>query len=353
MKKSLLLLSFLLPIISHGQVFNGPESVEYDVANNRWLAGQHNSGVVLVVDPSSGTLSTFCSGMSSGPHGIEIVGNNLYCCSGGFIKGYSLTTGVLSFNVNLNATFLNGITSDGGSYLFATDYSAKKIYRINITDSVFNSMVTTAKTPNGIIYDGANNRLVFVTWGTNTPIQAMSLLDSTITTLKSTTLSNCDGIIRDHDGNWYVSSWGNNSLNKFDSAFVSSPVTVMSSLSSPADLGINSSGDSIGIPNSGTSNNVVFYHVQLTTAIENNPKHDSQLPYPNPAADRITIVLDQPVINGSIELTDISGRILVKDNADGNIFFMNRGILPAGNYTIIIKSGNGNIIHTHRVIFTN
>jgi len=163
MKKTLLFIAIFFPFLSFAQVFNGPESVEYDAVNNRWLSSQHTSGVVLTVEPSSGILTTFCSGMTSGPHGIEIMGNILYCCSGGVIKGYDLTTGTLAFNVNLNATFLNGLTSDGGNYLFATDFTAKKIYRVNVTDSSFNVMVTTVKTPNGIIYDGPHNRCVFVT----------------------------------------------------------------------------------------------------------------------------------------------------------------------------------------------
>lgn len=69
-------------------------------------------------------------------------------------------------------------------------------------------MCATIKTPNGIIYDGANNRCVFVTWGSNSPIQAMSLADSTISTLATSTYSNSDGITRDPAGFWYVTCWG-------------------------------------------------------------------------------------------------------------------------------------------------
>ena len=353
MKKSIFIVSFLLPVISFCQTFSGPESVEYDAAHNRWLAGQHSSGVVLVVDPSSGVLTTFCSGMTSGPHGIEIAGNVLYCCSGGYIKGYDLSNGTLVFNVNLSASFLNGLTGDGGNYLFATDYSTKKIYRVNRTDSTFNVMANTIKTPNGIIYDGPNNRCVFVTWGTNAPVQAMSLADSSITTLKNTTLGNCDGIIRDHEGNWYISAWTTNSLYKFDSSFSSNPVVVMSSLTGPADLGINSTGDSIGIPNSGSANNVVFYHIPITTGIENNTKQNLNLLFPNPAIERTTIILDNPVFNGVIELIDMTGRLIKEEKVNGTVFFMERGLLPPGNYSIVVKEEDGKIIHVQKLIFVN
>jgi len=253
--------------------------------------------------------------------------------------------------VNLGATFLNGITSDGGNYLFTTDFTAKKIYRVNVTDSTFNIMATTVKTPNGIIYDGANNRCVFVTWGTSAPIQAMSLADSTISTLKNTSLSNCDGIIRDQQGNWYVTAWGSNSLNKFDSSFTSNPVVVMSSLSSPADLGINAAGDSIGIPNSGAANNVVFYHVSLTTGVENHPGNKNGNLFPNPAVDRTTIVIDQPLLAGTMEVTDLSGKTLKKESVNGNVFFIDRDVLPAGNYSVLIRDENGKIIFVQKLMY--
>jgi hypothetical protein len=350
MIKYLLILIFF-PAYLYSQSFSSPESVEYDSANNRWLVGQSGSGAVLVYSPSSSTLTNFYTGLPSGPHGIEILGNVLYCCSGGRIMGIDLTTASLVFNLNLNATFLNGLTSDGVNYLFATDFSAKKIYRVNVSATTYNLMVTTLKTPNGIIYDGEHNRCVFVTWGTSAPVQAMSLADSSISTLRSTSLSNCDGIMRDQQGNWYATSWGTNALNKFDSAFTSNPVTVMSSLSSPADLGINSAGDSIGIPNSGSANNVVFYHIPVPTGLGNNLPSEVASLFPNPAEDHLTILLDNPVLNGVIELSDVTGKILLQQKADGNIFILNRLGLPAGIYHVVVKNKNGEIILTRKVIY--
>jgi len=350
MKKYLLLFA-LLPIAAFAQTFSSPESVEYDAVNNRWLVGQSGSGAVLVYSPSSSTLSNFYTGLPSGPHGIEILGNVLYCCSGGRIFGIDLTSGTQVFNLNLNASFLNGLTSDGVNFLFATDFSAKKIYRVNVSASTFNLMATTVKTPNGIIYDGAHNRCVFVTWGATAPLQAMSLSDSTISTLRSTSLSNCDGIMRDQQGRWYATSWGSNALNRFDSAFTSNPVAVMNSLSSPADLGINSAGDSIGIPNSGSANNVVFYHIPVTTGLENNLSQEHANLFPNRSDDRLTIMLDYPVINGTIELTDVAGRTLLRKNADGFIFILEREGLPSGIYNVTVKEKNGKIISTRKVIY--
>ena len=51
-----------------------------------------------------------------------------------------------------------------------------------------------AKTPNGILYDSAYNRCVFVTWGTGAAIQQIDLATNAISTLKTTTLGNIDGL---------------------------------------------------------------------------------------------------------------------------------------------------------------
>ena len=349
--KKLLLLLLSIPAVVYSQTFNAPESVEYDVANSRWLVGQNGSGIILSYSPSTATLSNFCSGLTTGPHGIEILGNVLYCCDGAWIRGYDLNNGSNVFNLNLGATFLNGLTSDGNNFLFTTDFSAKKIYRVNVAAVAYNLMTSTIKTPNGILYDGGHNRCVFVTWGASAPVQAMSLADSTISTLRATSLSNCDGIIRDLQGNWYVSSWGNNALNRIDSAFTSNPVSVMGSLSSPADLGINASGDSIGIPNSGADNNVVFYHIPSPTGIENNTEPNDGTIFPNPTFDKTTITMDVPVIKGMIELSDMTGRTLTSREVNGHVFMLSRDTLPAGVYFVTIKENSGKIIFVRKLIY--
>lgn len=350
MRNYLVLLLIFIPSLIFSQSFNGPESVQYDVVNSRWLVGQNGSGVVLEYNPSSGLLTNFCSGMTTGPYGIEILGNVLYCCDGGWIRGYDLTTGASVFNLNLAASFLNGITSNGNDQLYVTDFSAKKIYRVDVVNSTFNIMASTIKTPNGIIYDGVNNRCVFATWGSAAAVQAMSLLDSTITTLKTTTLSNIDGITKDLQGNWYVAAWSNNALSKLDANFLNAPVVVKTGLTSPADLGINANGDSIGIPNSGSANNVVFYVVPTSTGIIENTKNDLKL-FPNPSKDFVTILLDDAIVNGSIELSDANGKILLKEKFNGYMKQLNRENLNSGVYFINFRNQLGNLIQTRKIVF--
>ena len=114
---------------SNAQTYSSPESIEFDYANDRWLIANNNGNNILARN-SAGILSVFVAGVT-GPHGLEIVDDTLYVCSGGTLKAYDINTAGLIFSISLGATFLNGITHDA-DYLYITDFSAKKIYRFNM-----------------------------------------------------------------------------------------------------------------------------------------------------------------------------------------------------------------------------
>jgi hypothetical protein len=352
MKNLVTLIIITLCFFSRSQTFSSPESVEFDQVNQRWLVGQNGSGKINIFEPSTGTLIPFAANIPSGPHGIEILGNTVYCCDGSIIKGFDLSTGIQSVNIAIaGSTFLNGLTTDGANYLFATDFSGKKIYRVHPASGNYNVMQSTVKTPNGIYYDGANDRCVYVTWGANAEIQAISLIDSTISTLKATSLGSMDGITRDIDGNWYFTTWSNNSLNRIDPTFTNSPVVVMSGLSSPADIDINLAGDSIGIPNSGTANNVVFYTIQNSSGLVNLEGKDPFKVYPVPSVgENITILLEEPVHQGRISLINGEGKVISESEVNGHIFILETTHLDKGSYFLSLVSSDKNVIYTNKII---
>lgn len=267
MKKTILVvLGVLQSALVFSQTLNGPESIEWDQDQTRWLIGNKGNGTILARS-ENGTLTNFVTGIASGPYGIEIMGDVLYTCQGGVIRGYLLTTGATVFTLNLNATFLNGLTSDGDRFLYTTDFTAKKIFKIDVVSVSFTTMASgLAKTPNGILYDGENNRCVFVTWGSNAPIMAIDLTTNAISTVLATTLSNCDGITRDRCGNYYVSSWGNNRLNRFDASLTGTHTVLPTALSSPADIDtrFDQTADIIG--NTNANNTITLTNVALPTA---------------------------------------------------------------------------------------
>jgi len=257
MKKLVFLIALLCANFLQAQTYNGPESIAFDASNNRYLISNTGSGTILA-RVANGTLSVFKSGISPVPYGIEIVGSTVYACCSGFIKGYDLTDGTQTFNLNTGASFLNGITSDGYVNLFATDFSGKKIYRINTSTNSFNVMAQNlVQSPNGIVYDQAHNRLVFVNWGSNAPIKALSLTDSVVTTIATTTLGNCDGLAWNGLDTWYIAAWTGQKIVKYDRDFANAPITLATNMSSPADIYYNQITDTLAIPNSG-NNTVAF-----------------------------------------------------------------------------------------------
>lgn len=267
MKKTLLLfISVIQCAVAFSQTLNGPESIEWDASNTRWLIGNKGNGTILARS-ESGTLSNFVTGIPSGPYGIEILGDVLYSCEGGFIRGYNLTSGANVFTLNLNATFLNGLTSDGNNNLYATDFSAKKIFKIDVNAVSFTTLASgLAKTPNGIFYDGENNRCVYVTWGSNAPIMAIDLTTNVTSTVLVTTLSNCDGITRDSCGNYYVSAWGNNKLNKFDVSLTGTHTVLPTVLSSPADIDCRFGTTTDIVGNTNSNNTITLTQINLPVA---------------------------------------------------------------------------------------
>lgn len=350
MKKTITILSALLFTgFIFGQTYNAPESVEFDYANNRWLIANPGAGNILSRNSQNGALTVFATGSNS-PHGLEIVNDTLYSCEGGNIHLYNVNTGASIASIALGATFLNGITHDNNGNLFATDFSAKKIYRVNTATRHFNLFASTTTTPNGIIFDQPNNRCVFVTWNANAPIMQVTLNDSLVSQVVATTLGSCDGIAKDGAGNYYISSWTGNKITRYDNTFSTSTAVVTTGLSSPADIFYNTVTDTLGVPNSSTSvagNNTKYYYFGTAIGINEESNSNSSLSVtPNPISEKADIayeIKEEGFV--SIQLFDVKGQlvktILNENQSKGkhNVTLDKTGI-AAGNYILNINSNN-------------
>jgi hypothetical protein len=342
--KKLLFSLLLAPVVLWGQL-NGPESVDCDTLTNTWYVGNTGSGKILRRSLPATAWQDFASGMSSGPHGIEVLGDRVYACSGGAIRGFQLSDGASVFTKATGATFLNGLTHDDLGNLYATDFSAKKIYKINPdsnTSSVF--VANTTSTPNGIIFDKANNRLVYVSWGGSAKIYAVSLADSSTTLLKTTSLSNIDGVAMDKEGRVYVASWGANALHRFNADLSGSPTLIASGLNSPADIFYNLRTDTIGIPNSG-NNTVKFVGTAPTSATAEAAGTVSLMIFPNPATDWLAVALPAemaaseaaPTIHASTGQR-MAARVLAQDKEK---IVVDIADFPPGLYRISMQVSEG------------
>lgn len=324
------------------QNYSGPESVEYDYAQQRYLIS--NTGSHQIIALKNGVKTVFATLTGSGPHGIEIVGDTLYCCNGTKITALLLSNGSVVYSKTMGSGFLNGITHDPFGNLYVTDFSAKKIYRLNSTTRNFNVFVAnTTNTPNGICYDahdGISPRLVMCNWGSNASIKKVSLQDSSISILTTTSLSNCDGICKGKGGKFYVSSWGNQSIQRFDSSFTAAPIAVVTNLFNPADIFYNLLSDTIATPNA--SNNTVVFHYQGTTNGLNNINNSPafQLSY-KPGESVITILTEYSyavkvrIVN--IQMQEIYfAKTIANNNKQIEVNLVN---YPTGTYFVQLNEG--------------
>ena len=273
------------------QSLNNIESVEYDASQNRFFVSNGNN---IIARASNGDLSVF--GSEGASHGMEVLGDHLFVIDGSTIRGFELTTEneVMTLQVN-TAAFLNGLTNDGVSTLYATDFSNKAIYKIDVSDLANPTYEIIANnlgaSPNGIIFDGANNRLIFVSWGNNAPIKAVDLSDNSVSTILTTSVGNIDGIDDDNDGNYYISYWSPDRIAKYDNAFANAPEVVSTPfLNSPADICYAKEIDTLGIPHSGNVLTLVGFAPDTITSIDDIYSDDFELAvFPNPVTENSVI----------------------------------------------------------------
>lgn len=346
-KLNLIALSLCLSFISlNAQTLSGPESIEFDPNDGKYFVGNNTSGTIVKLSPN-GTLQNYATGIASGPHGLELVGDTLYVCDGANLKMLNRTTGTTIALVPMGATFLNGITHKDNN-LYITDFSAKKIYRFNMLNRQFNIFASTinAKTPNGIIYDDINDRLVYCCWGTNAPVHAISFADSIVTQIGTTALGNCDGITMNCTGDFYIASWSPNRVTKFSHTFTG-PTTFMSTgISSPADIYYNRLQDSLYVPNSG--NNTVKKAGDLSCTIsllENLKNSNVPVMFPNPAIDEVGFSKEEMFGVKRITLHDALGKSFVYEVIAGQDVRLNITDLKSGMYIVSFWKNNEHKIY--------
>ena len=279
------LLVFFTTILFGQNLLNQPESVVYDSLHSRYLVSNWGDGNIIQID-STGTQSIWLEYVQC-YSGLHIREDILYvACREYGVKGFNLNTGELSLHVDIQGdTNINDITSDNFGNLYVSYPSEDVIYKINIaTEQCWLFTYNDLDVPNGLYFDEPNNRLLVVSYRANSPIQQISLTDSIATVITYPGLHNLDGITQDNDGNFYVSSWQNNRVYKFDSEFANSPAIFSNHGDDPADIYFDKINNVLAVP-------LFFTHqvefvdagtgIDLSTVVE-KPLRSSIYNYPNP-----------------------------------------------------------------------
>lgn len=294
-------------------LYSLPESVVYDSLYNRYLVSNWGTGHIVELD-SLGNQSYWVWNQQCYA-GLTISDEVLYvACREYGVKGFDLHTGERVLNVPIpGATNINDIITDNDGNIFVSYPTGSIIYRVDIEEQTYNIFVNSGiTTPNGMYFDEENNRIVLVSYRMNSPVQAVSLADSSVTTLPAVTIHNLDGISRDNEGDWYVSSWFYNAVYRFENDFMNAPELFATFGDDPADISVNLSDNILAVPLFFTSQ-VEFVQIE-PSGVENNPALSPDNPvllsaFPNPFNCQTTIPFS---LNGagevSIDIFDITGR---------------------------------------------
>lgn len=328
--------------------YSSPESITYDSLSKRYFISNTSSQKIVQRD-INGTVTDFVT-VGGSIHGVTVHGNNIYVCNGTRVKGYNLVSAAEIFNVTITgSTFLNDLVIDNSGMMYVSDFSARRIYKVNTATSAFWTYVAnTTNQPNGVYVDAPRNRLLICCWGSAAPIRQVNFADSSITTLVTTPYNNLDGISLDRNDNVYVSSWSIQSVVRYNINFTNAPAVVIGGLSNPADIYINKKTDTLAIPNAGNST-VVFHYLNTPSGINNGSSNVSSFilyqNFPNPFNPETIINYELAVTDFvSIKVFDMSGKIIAtladtKQNAGSySIKFDGRG-LASGIYFYKISAG--------------
>jgi sugar lactone lactonase YvrE len=245
---------------AHAQFLNGPESVTYDALNGRYLISNVLSGDIVQITDEGDTA--FFDRTLERTLGMTIVDNILYVADISGLVTFDLTTDQKITTIRISGMYeLNDVAADSAGYLYITDSSAGKIFRMRISDHSYTTIVSGITIPNGILFDAEHNRVLFCQFVANAPIKAIDPDDLSVTTVLTSGFMNFDGLAIDGDGYIYVSCWGNYAVYRYDNEFNLPAELISSGHNGPADIFYNQADDILAIPNY-YSNSVDFVPVQ-------------------------------------------------------------------------------------------
>ncbi|MBN1969351.1 MAG: C10 family peptidase [Candidatus Delongbacteria bacterium] len=270
-------------------LLNQPESVEYFDDQNLYLVSNWGSGEIVSID-QNGVQNYFNQELNK-VAGIKIFEDKLFCCDSNRVAIIDLSTKIVENFIDIEGSSLLNDLVFYENFIFVSDYWDPKIYRVDMNDYSYEIFIQEDDfVPNGMYYDEDSNRILGLVRNINGSLPRVVSIDPSNGEMEIVVYTHpyysLDGIAKDLDGNYYVSSWCIESASvhgiiKFNPNF-ENPQIIADNCSGPADIFIND--NLMAIPNL-NSNSIDFRN--LSVGISENQQYtivECQLNqnYPNP-----------------------------------------------------------------------
>jgi sugar lactone lactonase YvrE len=231
-------------------VVKNPESVLWNPATKTYLISVAGTGRILSLK-NKNDFSVFNKKPLSSPKGLAILDNTLYVADLTRLVGFDLLNGKQVFEFQIpGAKFLNDVVTSPDGTVYVSDTNANCIYFVQpATHKLETFTDQDLSSPNGLYYlkQGSESLLYIVSFRPSAPIQVLNLFNRKLTSLPRTEISLADGITRDGEGAWLISSWADSTVYKFSPDW-SAKSKLSDPYSSPADISYCLENKELAIP---------------------------------------------------------------------------------------------------------
>jgi DNA-binding beta-propeller fold protein YncE len=289
MKKKVLLVLCLLPLVLSAQLMDMPEGIAYSEFLDMYFVSCWSSENVVVVN-SEGVQSEYLTGL---PHCANnlLVDNILYITYGTHVKAVDTFTSEELWDIYLSGSLdADGIAMANDGYLYVVTHN-NKVYKIDInqqTSELF-AYGGIGTYDQGMVYDEEYNRLLICSYQTNCPIFAVSLPDGETSIAHETGLNYLDAMATDAAGNIYVTC--DDSVYKYDNEFAGDPIIVSDGHAGASGIEVNNDANLLYVSNfsSGTVDVIQLPEVGIEQGNLIQPRIELYQNYPNPFNPSTTI----------------------------------------------------------------
>jgi len=307
-------------------LLSGPNDAVFDFARDRYLVGNWAGNRIVAID-LQGNQTLFRSGVTRA-HGMELRGDVLYVASFHSFLTLDLLSGATLDSIYVpGSQYLGHLALDDTRSAYVTDWSAKKVFRIDLIDRSTSVLVSLSEIPVGVWYEGENSRLVLLPFINAAPILAVSLPGGSLTTIRTTDINQLDAICEDSVGRYYITSFSGGIVYRLAHDLMGTPEIISTGHEGPSGLGYNAR-DGVLVVTNYDSNSVSY--ISLNPAgvapldrgegglISIRPTHPnpftscSTIPYALCAGARVTL-----------KVYDARGR---------KVATLVDGLMPAGSY---------------------